>query len=79
MVIEIRLFAGLNRFVQGAESGEPFSVTVPAVTTLAGLLAQLGIPEKEAYVTMVNGQASPVTVTLKEGDRVGIFPAVGGG
>ncbi len=78
-MLEVRLFAGLHKYVKGTESGEPFEVTTGDGITLAGLLGQLGIPQQEAYVTMVNGQASPVSTVLKNGDRVGVFPPVGGG
>ncbi len=79
MTVEVRLFAGLNKYVQGTGSGEPFAMALEEDDTLEGLLSRLGIPRREAFVTMVNGQASPITTVLKDNDRIGIFPAVGGG
>jgi len=79
LTIEVRLFAGLHKYVKEAKSGEPFNATIDRGNTLADLLLQLGIPEDEAFVTLVNGQSSPHSTPLKEGDRVGIFPPVGGG
>ncbi|MGE5576127.1 MAG: MoaD/ThiS family protein [Syntrophothermus sp.] len=43
------------------------------------MLARLGIPPGEAFVVMVNGRRQDLGWTLKDGDRIGIFPPVGGG
>lgn len=79
MEVEVRVFAGLHKYVNDMNSGEAFSVTVNRDITVSGLLNLLGIPENEVFVTMVNGQASQHSVCLSDGDRIGIFPAVGGG
>ncbi|ADG82983.1 MoaD/ThiS family protein [Thermincola potens] len=79
MELEVRLFAGLHKYVEGTKSGEPFTVHAGENATIADLLKQLGIPEKAAFVTLVNGSASPASTVLKDRDRVGIFPPVGGG
>jgi len=79
VTVEVRLYAGLHKYVNGAQNGEPFTVILNENATISDLLKQLGVPDKEAFVTMVNGRASPATTVLMEGDRVGIFPAVGGG
>lgn len=79
MIVEVRLYAGLHKYVNDAGSGEPFPVILNQNSTYAELLAILGIPEKEAFVTMVNGQASLLSVVLRDGDRIGVFPAIGGG
>ncbi len=77
--LEVRLFAGLHKFVQETKSGEPFSVQVPENYTAEELISHLGIPKEDAFVILVNGLAVPREASLKEGDRVGLFPPVGGG
>ncbi len=47
--------------------------------TPADILDLLGIPRQEVKVVFVNGENSGLEATLKDNDRVGIFPAIGGG
>ena len=79
MTVEVRLFAGLAKYVRGAGNGEPFEVSLVEPYTISDLLNQLSIPEKEAFLTIVNGMALPHSTVLENGDRIGIFPAIGGG
>lgn len=43
------------------------------------MLSVLGISPGEVKVVFVNGRHSHLDAPLQDGDRVGIFPAVGGG
>lgn len=79
MTVEVRLFAGLAKYVIGAVNGEPFKVSLIELSSVSNLLNQLNIPAKEAFLTIVNGMALPHSTVLEDGDRVGIFPAIGGG
>ena len=47
--------------------------------TVAGLTAALGLSPDEVKVAFVNGLHAGMDQELKDGDRVGLFPAVGGG
>jgi sulfur-carrier protein len=47
--------------------------------TVAGLIQDLGLEAKGVKIIMVNGRAAPLEASLKDGDRVGLFPPVGGG
>jgi sulfur carrier protein ThiS len=47
--------------------------------TVAGLMAALGLSPDEVKVAFVNGLHAGMDQELKDGDRVGLFPAVGGG
>jgi molybdopterin converting factor small subunit len=42
------------------------------------LLSQLNLPEKAVKIIFVNGKQVASNEKLFEGDRVGLFPAVGG-
>ena len=48
-------------------------------TDVCDLLRQLSIPESEARIIFVNGIGVEKDALLHDGDRVGIFPPVGGG
>lgn len=47
--------------------------------TIRELLSRRGIPEKDVAIFMLNGRSVEPTAPLKDGDRLGLFPAVGGG
>ena len=42
-------------------------------------MARLGIPPEELKLVFLNGLHAGLDAALKDGDRVGLFPAVGGG
>jgi molybdopterin converting factor small subunit len=73
--IQIKLFATLQRFMPA--SAENYAIE--AGTTVRSLLQQLDIPEDKAKLIFIDGVKAALTSTLKGGERVGIFPPVGGG
>ncbi len=78
MRIEIRLYATLRRFSPGAQEGTLF-IDVPQGATAAEAIATAGVDAGQVHLLMINGRNSPFEQTLVEGDRIGLFPAVGGG
>jgi sulfur carrier protein ThiS len=79
MQIEVRLFATLRPYMPDVGIGEGKPWSVEPGTTIAQLIPQLEVPAPEIKVVMVNGRSQPLDYTLAAGDRVSIFPAVGGG
>jgi len=79
MRVKVRLSATLVNYVPGANPGISFEVELPQGATLAGLMNQLNLPQKEVKVAFVNGRIEPVDFLLQHGDEVGIFPPIGGG
>ncbi|MDA8335899.1 MAG: MoaD/ThiS family protein [Peptococcaceae bacterium] len=79
MPVEVRVFCGLESCIPGARSGEPMWVDIKAGESGRALLARLNIPEEKAFSFLVNGVRRDLTVGLADGDRVAVFPAVGGG
>ena len=77
MFVEVRLFATLRRYLPISSEGV-LHAKMPAGYTVAELLGAINIEQTEAYIIMVNGVISETTSTLHEGDRLGLFPAVGG-
>jgi sulfur-carrier protein len=75
ITIDLRLFATLQRF--SPQSPETF--TIESGTRVRTLVQQLGIPEIKAKLIFINGVKCNLDSLLKNGDRVGIFPPVGGG
>ncbi len=48
-------------------------------TTIAKLILDLGIPDEMVKLIFINGKRQDRAYRLKHGDRVGLFPPVGGG
>lgn len=78
MLIEVRLYATLKRHAPSA-AGRVLAVDMPEGSTAADVIAKVGVDADEVHILMVNGVSSPLDQVLAEGDRLGLFPAVGGG
>lgn len=77
MKLEIKLFATLRPYMKGAcENG---SLEVAEGTTVTDIVAMLTLPEEQVRLVFVNGRHVGREHVLAEGDRIGIFPPVGGG
>jgi molybdopterin converting factor small subunit len=73
--IELRLFATLSSLAPpGTEN-----YAIGEGLTVRELLEQLKLPPAEAKLIFVNGVRAEPDTTLHGGERVGIFPPVGGG
>jgi len=78
--VEVRLHGSLTATRPGLRAGDPFSVELPKGATLSDLVTQLSLAPAEIHLVMVNGRAVDIhEAPLAEGDRVGLFPPVGGG
>jgi molybdopterin converting factor small subunit len=73
--IQIKLFATLQKFLPASAANYP----IEAGTTVGGLLQQLDLPPDKIKLVFIDGVRAELTSTLKGGERVGIFPPVGGG
>jgi sulfur carrier protein ThiS len=74
-LIDLRLFATLAQYLP-AESGK---YAIPEDATVLDVIRSLGIPETEVKLAFVNSVQVPVDTVLNGGDRLGLFPPVGGG
>ncbi len=73
--IKIKLFATLDQFTPANADRYPIS---PG-DTVNELLAELNIPLSSAKLIFVNSVRSEPDTILRGGERIGIFPPVGGG
>ncbi|MGE4551590.1 MAG: MoaD/ThiS family protein [Desulfovibrionaceae bacterium] len=74
MHLTVKAFATLSAFAPaggGYEAEPPLSV--------GDLATRLGIPLDELHLVFVNNVRAELDRALADGDRVGFFPAVGGG
>ena len=81
MKIDVALFAGLScRNPELPVYGETeFLLELTDRTTVAGLRAILGIDPALPLLRMVNNHAEPQEFVLRDGDRIAMFPPLGGG
>ena len=77
--VECRLYAGLRRYVPGIRMGEAKKLELPEGTTLSELYEMLKVPPGEVKRTFVSGLSKGSDHVLTDGDRVALFPPIGGG
>ena len=73
--IQLKLFAGLQAFMP--PSGEKYQIN-PGIS-IRNLLEELNLPQEKARLIFIDGIKADLDSTLEGGERVGIFPPVGGG
>lgn len=75
MHIELKCYATLSRFTpKDADRHE-----LPDGTTVGQVIDRLGMAPGDVKLIFVNGVKAELDTRLKDGDRLGLFPAVGGG
>jgi sulfur carrier protein ThiS len=78
MKIQLKLYASLASHMPKKAGGDCI-VEVSNGTRIRELLEQLKIPTDEVKVVFLNGVHASGAETLHDGDRVGVFPPIGGG
>jgi len=73
--ITLKLFANLGKFTPEEADNYPIS----SGTSIRDIIDRLGIPEEKAKLIFINGIKGELDSTLNGGERIGIFPPVGGG
>ena len=79
MKIEVNLFASLARLKPDDAAGKSWWIDCDEGTTVSQLMVHICVPEKEIKLIFRNGVMCRNEETLCDGDRVGVFPPVGGG
>ena len=79
MAVTLILSSTLRKYVPDYDPVKGLEVVTEAGTTISDLLSRFGIPQKEVKIAMVNGVKVGLETKLEGDERVGLFPAVGGG
>lgn len=79
MRVEVRLFATLRDDAPQDAVAGVFAAELPDGATIGELLGEIGIAAEKIHLRMVNGVGVEECHVLKDRDRVGLFPPVGGG
>ncbi len=75
MNIRVKCFATLDTF----QPEDPENFPISEGETVAQVMERLGVPAQEVHVIFVNSRHVDPDTVLKHGDKLGLFPAVGGG
>lgn len=73
--IHLKLFASLQKFMPPTAD----RYKIESGITVGDLLAQLDVPQDKIKLIFIDGVKAELTAILSGGERVGIFPPVGGG
>ena len=79
MAILIKLSTSLRGYVAGYDPHTGLEVDMPPGLTAGEVLARIGVPPEKVKIVMVNGLSTNLDQKVKDGDRIGVFPPVGGG
>ena len=79
MLIHVKLSASLRDYVKGYDPQTGLDLEVETGRTAAHIIGRLGMPMEMIKIIMVNGTHANADQTLHHGDRLSLFPAVGGG
>lgn len=74
MQVEVKLFAGFQKGRFAVRDWE-----LDSGTTIQRVVDEMGIPNAEIGVMMVNGRHAKFDRELAAGDVLAIFPVIGGG
>jgi len=79
ITVEVRLFASLRKYQPDLAIGEALIVTLDDGARLENLVDELKVPREEIKAVFVNGRWEEEDYPLRDKDRIGIFPPIGGG
>ena len=77
--VEVRLYASLRKYHPNPGSSEALVMELDDEAKLGDLLDKLKVSREELGILMVNGKWEKESYLLQDGDRIGIFPLIGGG
>ena len=79
MALKVLLAATLRKYLPGYDAGTGHEMEIEPGGNVRAVARNLGIPEQEVKLIMVNGIGSTWDTLLKGDERVAFFPPVGGG
>lgn len=79
MNIELHLFASLSKFRPKEFSKNPWIINCEENIDIKFLIEKLHLPKEEIKIIFINGKHASLKSQLNDGDRIGMFPPIGGG
>ena len=79
ITVEVVLYASLTKYHPKGGGSSPFYMKLEKGSTTSTVLERLDIPPEEMKQFFVKNQRQGLDYVLEDGDRVAVFPPVGGG
>jgi proteasome lid subunit RPN8/RPN11/molybdopterin converting factor small subunit len=79
MTVSVRLSTTLRELFPDYNPAEGLTVKLKGLKTIEELALSLNLPLTEIKIITINGSRVDLKAAIKKGDRVGFFPAIGGG
>lgn len=79
MKIEIHLYASLTKYLPAESEHKTWVREMPEGAEVSDIIGLMNIPDPSVKLIFLNGRHADRNTRLKDGDRVGLFPPVGGG
>ena len=79
MKVELHLYASLSKYLPPDATFKTWHMEIEKNATINDIIAQMKIDKKSVKLIFLNGVHADSSRILKDGDRVGMFPPVGGG
>ena len=79
MPLQIFLNATLRQYFPGYDPYRGISLEISPGTPVGRVMRQLGLPEREVTLIMVDGRRQEADFFLQGNERLGLFPPIGGG
>lgn len=79
MKVHVKLIASLKRYLPADAGSDTITLDVPEGSTVAELIAQLGIGEEQAKIIVSNDEQLEVATVLQERQEIHLYPPLAGG
>ena len=79
MALKVLLAATLRKYLPGYDAATGYEMEIQPGDNVRVVARNLGIPEQEVKLIMVNGIGASWDTVLRGDERVALFPPVGGG
>lgn len=80
MEVTVRLLSGMRKYLPEPKSGQTScEINLKSGSTVASVLARLGIPADKRVTVLVNRLFSDSSCVLQDGDVLSVFDPVAGG
>lgn len=79
MTVEIRCYTTLREKLPAEAERGVLNYQLKGEKTIKDLIESLNLPYEELHLIIVNGKQADLDKEIKDGDRIGFFPPVGGG
>ena len=68
-----------SQYPEGLTPGSIVELDLPSKSSLSNIMDTLKLERNNKYLIFVNGKSQKHEYQLSDGDKIGIFPPIGGG